>query len=396
MKNKLCFWLYIIFIIFIFSNVSFSKFNDINKLTNIVYTTHIYSYEIPYEWLKNIKTSKNFFLASAGSISSDEFVNYRHFNFFNQLTKSISFQYYYFIEDNQDFTKKDSIMQLNYHFNETFKFGFLGEVDRQKEYCDIGFDFDLTQDLNNFYKFRVLFKEFQYNKKSNSDIEYLKSPVEYSFDIFKNFGNNEKINIISSINFTPEYSNRDILSDTINKFTEANFTNYTYLKNFFNISKAFLHKIRLIYKNEKRFFPNATLNNNFKMFIIKNEFKILSLKNFEKFSLGFNIMYNRTKNLFPNNVSGNIKYYKKSFTPLIEYQQLFNEKFEMSHTLYTTLSKLKTTANININKYFLKYRFNFLYKFNKDDSINVILSLEKEESESPAFGGGCLQLIFKY
>jgi len=361
---------------FLLKNFLLAKYTDINKINNYSYETHLYSYSVPVDWLVLSLTKKNIFLGSAGSIASDEFSHYRYINFYKKFLKNFSFEFSHFREENPDINRNEALLKIYYTISDNYSIKILGDVDRQKEYCDIGFGVLYEIEEKRKFNFDVIFNEFQYNRKSseNSNKRYNKIPIQYKIDyIDKNVEKN--LIFISQINFLPE--SKFIISDTTLINTEFDLNNY------FIFKKIFQFHLRGIYKKNKE--KNINQENVYKNVILKNG---ILLKKFEHFNYGINFLYNE---LNENNI---IKTKKYILTPEIEYFQIIKEKYYFSHTLYNSYIILKKTGEKKENGYFIKYRFLFNYNFTELNSVNVILSLEKKENASINFGGGALQFIF--
>lgn len=388
MINFRIFFIFSFIICYLFSIQLYSKYDRITKLYRINYTTHLYSYDIPYEWyLRQIK-DKNIFISYAGSTSSDEFAYYRFINIYQQLSPKFSFQYEHFTKDNPDYTKKNNILKLNYSFGK-YDFGLIGEVARDKENNDFGFEINYKND-NSILTLRKLNKIFQHNKRAKRPLEkeYNKIPVEYNLIYLTENLLNGKLDILFDLDFSNK-SNYTLLSDI-----SSHYERYFDLNNHFNWNVSFaenlIHSISFTRVETKDFY--LTSQELFKADIFKNMIKINNLSFNEKISLGINYMINKT-----NHTTVSIDRYKKqSVTGLFEYSHFANDKLNIYHSLYSTWTWMELNNQAEKNGYFIKYVVNSEFYLNNNSRIVLNLGLEKEDTKQPAFGGGCMQLLISF
>lgn len=379
----------------LFANTINAKYDRITKLYRTNYTTHLYSYHIPYEWYRRQLTEKNLFIIYGGSTSSDEFAYYRFINIYQQLNDKISFQYEHLAEDNPDYTKTDNILELNYNFY-NLNVGLIGNIARDKEYVDIGYKFGYKNDDFSI-SYRLMNKKFQYNRKAKRplEIKYEKNPIEHNIIIIKNNLLNNKLDIIFNLDFSNESLYKKTFNNSFHKERYLNIISHNKWRT--SYAKNFIHSIRLLQNETKDYFE--TENEQFNSTILKNEFRINEFNNYKKFSIGLNYMFNKTnykKNDFTRNKTENLNFRKQAITCIIEYEQFENEIVRIFHTLYNTWTYTRLNQETVRKGYYIKYTFESKFKLNNRSYIITNIGLEKKERNEPAFGGGCMKILINF
>jgi hypothetical protein len=364
----------ILFIFFInITVIGHTKIRPENSVTNVGYTTHLYSYEISETDYTDFFNMSSGILVSMGSISSDQFDEYRHIKIKSEITDKINFRFRNLKINNPEIYKDYNNLEFSYKFNKLFELGVFSELDSEKENIDIGFSlYNSFDKLKNIFK--INFIDFQYNKKTKDNKRYSDYPVEYTYNsLYKN----NNIIFYNELYYIPEYT-FNYSSDTITEITEFNYYNFVMFNNTKFLSENIYLKLRL--NLLKKISANQSYDN--ESYITGFEFD--RFKFYNKLSFGFNYAF--LKQNIP------LSLINRKFTPYFKHLIYNTKKSDVEHFLYTTFLN---NNNLQEN-YFVKYKIQYKYLINKNSRINFILSIEKEDNKTLAFGGAAAQFISEF
>lgn len=168
------------------------------------------SYRIIDDYRQAWDQSRQGYVATVGSTTSDDLLSLMRFYHRPYLAEGLSFNYRFIRAEDFDGVFDQNLIGLNYVWHQPWSISLFGDVIRNKESIDFQFEVEYGAITGNYYRFALLLVDRLFNVKQKQQ-EYLELPETFFIE-FKQHWHSVKVDGYINVN-TPlqllEFSNQE-------------------------------------------------------------------------------------------------------------------------------------------------------------------------------------------